>query len=270
MDSEEDSQRPTNRRRVDEDSDDDMLAAGHNRFGNGAEEGAQGSQQPLPPYELHRVEPDPFTEGPDLYVVTDMQSAKQLMASFRMLFDLQHYQGEPYSGMIAKMFRLPVTEPQPDQKDVLDAVLRRAHDTSPVEVAEQIKMHACHTDSMITGIRTLFLPNQNHPEIETTYETDMAMLDSMALTVNMHKLSLLSIVALQAGDLKLMSDATITMKPFEDLKDQVKLQKHLFRVFEEQENRVFAGKVSMHSLSASVCSLLIASFGSQPFPCKRR
>ncbi|DBA94885.1 TPA: hypothetical protein ACH3X1_002417 [Trebouxia sp. C0004] len=33
------------------------------------------------------------------------------------------------------------------------------------------------------------------------------------------------------------------MKPFEELKDQVKLQKHLFRLFEEQNNRVFAGKV---------------------------
>ena len=257
MDSEEDSQRPTNRRRVEEDSDDDMIAAGHNRFGNGAEDDAEGSQQPLPPYELHRVQPDPFTEGPDMYVVTDLQSATQLMASFHILFELQHYQGEAYSGMIAKMFRLPVTESQPDQKDVLDAVLRRIHESSPVEVAEQVKMHGCHTDSMITGIRTLYFPNQNHPDVQDTYEEDMAMLDTMALTVHMHKLSLLSIIALQAGDLKLMSDATITMKPFEDLKEQVKLQKHLFRVFEDQENRVFAGKVSMHPVYSLPCTAMV-------------
>lgn len=248
MDSGEDSPRPTNRRRVDEDSDDDMLGNGLNRFGNGGgreEDEDEDQQQDLPAYELHRVQPDPFDGRADPYVVSDLESAKRLMESFALLFDTQHYQGEGYAGMIAKLFRLAVTESQPDLRDVVDVVFHKMHHSSAAEVAEHVKVYGCHTDSLIASIRAMFLPNKAHPDVQEMYEQNMLFLDTMSMTVSMHKFTLLSIIAQKAGDLKIMTDATISMKPFEELKDQVKLQKHLFRLFEEQKNRVYSDKVSL-------------------------
>jgi len=248
MDSGEDSPRPTNRRRVDEDSDDDMLGNGLNRFGNGGgreEDEDEDQQQDLPAYELHRVQPDPFDGRADPYVVSDLESAKRLMESFALLFDTQHYQGEGYAGMIAKLFRLAVTESQPDLRDVVDVVFHKMHHSSAAEVAEHVKVYGCHTDSLIASIRAMFLPNKAHPDVQEMYEQNMLLLDSMSMTVSMHRFTLLSIIAQKAGDLKIMADATISMKPFEELKDQVKLQKHLFRLFEEQKNRVYSDKVSL-------------------------
>ena len=90
MDSGEESLRPSARRRVtqaDEDSDDDMLGNGQNRFGNGAEEDeGQGSgqqQAALPPYEMGRVDPDPFVKDAEPLIVSDLRSAKELMDSTR-------------------------------------------------------------------------------------------------------------------------------------------------------------------------------------------
>lgn len=246
MDSGEDSPRPSTRRRVDEDSDDDMLGNGPGRFG-GQEEDDEGNQQGLPAYELHRVQPDPFDEQADLYVVSDLQSAKKLMDSLAVLFDPQHYQGEGYAGMIAKVFRLSVSESAPDLRDVVDVVFHKMHHSSPAEVAEHVKVYGYHTDSLIAGIRAVLLPNKTHPDIQEMYEQNMALLDSITMMVSMHRFTLLSIIAQKAGDLQIMADATILMKPFEDMKDQVKLQKHLFRLFEEQKNRVFSDKVMSHS-----------------------
>ena len=248
------SPRPTSRRRVDEesDADDDMLGNGNSRFRNrGSQEEDEDAAPlgPLPAYELHRVQPDPFDSECEMFVISGLESARQLMASFSLLFDPQHYGGEGYAGMIAKVFHLPVSETQPDMQHILDAVLHMLHERSPAETADHIKMLAWHVDTMITGIRAMFMPNKTHPQIEEMYEQNMQLLDSMNMMTSMHKLTLLSIVAQSAGDLQIMADATILLKPFEEMKDQVKLQKHLFRLFEEQQNRVFADKVSLEQYS---------------------
>ena len=248
MDFEDERARPSSRPRIDEDSEDDeMLGNGRERFGHGSgrQEGEEDQQHgPLPVYELHRVDPDPFDweqEGRGLAV--DLESARELMASLNLLFDPQHYNGEAYAGMLAKIFNLPLTEPQPDFRDVVDVVLHRIHEASPATVANDIAMLGWNADTLIATVRAIFLPNKSHPSVQPTYEQDMQLLDSMSSMVCMHKFTLLSIVAQQAGDLKIMADAAIQMKPFEELKDQVKLQMHLFKLFQEQQNRVYSDKV---------------------------
>jgi len=134
------------------------------------------------------------------------------------------------------------------------------HHSSAAEVAEHVKVYGCHTDSLIASIRAMFLPNKAHPDVQEMYEQNMLLLDSMSMTVSMHKFTLLSIIAQKAEDLKIMADATISMKPFEELNDQVKLQKHLFRLFEEQKNRVYSDKVSLRQ--ERECLYLYCTFAS--------
>lgn len=250
MESEEDSPRPSNRRRVEDDSEDDeMLGNGQDRFGHGRggqEEDEESEQRgPLPPYELHRVDPDPFdwnAEGRGL--ASDLDSARQLMDSLGQLFAAEHYHGEAYAGMLAKLFNLPLTESHPDFRDVVDIVFQQTLRSSPSAVANEISMLGWHADTVIASVRAVLLPNKAHPSVQPTYEQDMQLLDSMSSMIYMHRFTLLSVVAQQAGDLKIMADAAIEMKPFEDQKDQVKLQRHLFRLFEQQKNRVYADKVA--------------------------
>lgn len=250
MDSGEESLRPSARRRMtqaEEDSDDDMLGNGQNRFGNGAEEDegqGNGQQQAdLPPYETCRVDPDPFVKDAEPLIVSDLRSAKELMDSFQTLLDPDHYTCEGYSGLIAKVFALQVTESHPDHRDIVDAVFREVHEGSAESVAERIKNVARYTDCLLLAVRAILMPNRSHPDVTDGYEMNMQLLDSYRNMIIMHKLSLLSAIAQKTGNLQIMADATITMKPYEELKDQVKLQKHLFSIFESQQNRVYADKV---------------------------
>lgn len=256
MDSgEDDTVRPSTRRRVADDSDDDdMRADGQNRFGHGSgqEDDEEGDHQhgPLPVYELHRVDPDPFDwQGEDWTgSAEDLESAQKLMHSLSLLFDPQHYNGEAYAGMMAKIFNLTLTESQPDYRDIVESIFQQIQQGSnPGGIADQIAMRSWNAQTLISSIRATLLPHKAHPSVQPTYEQDMQLLDSMSSMVCMHKFTLLSIVAQQAGDLKIMADACIEMKPYEDLKDQVKLQKHLFRLFQQQKNRVYADKVSLSS-----------------------
>ena len=250
MDSGEESPRPSTRRRVSQaenDSDDEMLGNGQTRFNNGAEddEGQSNGQQQadLAAYEMCRVDPDPFIKDADPFVVTGLQSARELMDSLRAIFDPAHYHAEAYAGVIAKVFCLPVTEPAPDFTHIMDAVLHEIHEGSAVAVKHRIEDTVGYAASLINGIRAMLMAHRTHPDVASTYETNCQFLDTFLSQLLYHGYSLRTIIAQKTGDLQVMADAAIDLKPYEDLKDQVKLQKHLTALFQAQNNRVFADKV---------------------------
>ena len=244
MDSEEESPRPSTRRRVtqeEENSDDEMMGHGQNRVGNGAEDGAE--QADLPPFEICRVDPDPFTRDADPILVSDLQSAQRLMDSLRVLFDPTHYHADAFSGVIAKVFCLPVTEAAPDFRDIVDAVFHEIHEGSPTSVSQRIEHTFVYTSSLLRAIRVMLTPNRMHPDVADSYEANCQLLDTFHSSLLYYAFSLRTIIAQKTGELQVMADAAIALKPYEELKDQVKLQKHLFGLFEAQKNRVHGDKV---------------------------